>query len=77
VEARLEGVAVEMVVRFGDPTAEILHEAEAFGADLIVLATTGRSALGRTMFGSVAEAVFRKAQVPVLLFHPGARGLAA
>jgi nucleotide-binding universal stress UspA family protein len=77
VAARLEGVPVEAAVRFGDPTAEILHEAEAFEADLIVLATAGRSALGRTVFGSVAESVFRKAQAAVLLFHPGARSVAA
>lgn len=77
VEARLDGIPVEVSVRFGDPVEEILREAEAFDADLIALTTEGRSALGRAVFGSVAEAVFRKAPAPVLLFHPGAHGLGA
>ena len=32
----LDGVPVEFVVRFGDPVREILDEADAFGADLVV-----------------------------------------
>lgn len=35
IEAKLDGVPVECVVRFGDPVEEILREADAFGADLI------------------------------------------
>lgn len=77
VEARLDGVPVEVAIRFGDPVEEILHEVDAFGADLVALTTEGRSALGRAVFGSVAEAVFRKAQAPVLLYHPGPRGPAS
>lgn len=74
VEAQLDGIPVECVVRFGDPVREILVEAEAFGADLIALTTTCRSGLSRTVLGSVAEQLFRKANVPVLLFRqPAAR----
>ena len=65
-EAQLEGVPVESVVRFGDPVEEIVCEAEAFGADLIALATSRRSWLRRVL-GSVADKVFRKAGVPVIL----------
>ena len=36
VEAELEGIPVERVVRFGEPSEEIRLEAEAFNADLIV-----------------------------------------
>jgi nucleotide-binding universal stress UspA family protein len=71
--ARLEGVAVERVVRFGEPAEEILREAGAFGADLIAVSTAGRSGISRVALGSVAEAVFRKASVAVVLFHPGRR----
>ena len=40
VEMQLDGAGdVECVVRFGDPVAEILQEAEAFGADLIAVTT--------------------------------------
>jgi len=76
VEAWLDGIPVEVAVRFGDPVEEILREATTFEADLVALTTTGRSALGRAVFGSVAESVFRKAPLPVLLLHPGARGVA-
>lgn len=58
-------------VRFGDPVAEILREAEEFGADLIAVTTEGRSAVGRTVLGSVAEQVVRKADTPVVLMRPG------
>lgn len=65
-------VAVESVVRFGDPVAEILAEAEAFDADLIVVGTAGRSGIGRVLLGSVAERVFAKATAPVMLVRPTA-----
>jgi nucleotide-binding universal stress UspA family protein len=71
VEARLDGVPVECDVRFGEPLAEILREVEAFGADLIAVTTAGRSGIGRVALGSVAEQVFRNAEVPVVLFHSG------
>ena len=74
VEVQLEGIPVECVVRFGDPVQEILLEAEAFGADLIAVATAGRSGVGRTVLGSVAEQVFRKSRLPVVLYHPGLWG---
>jgi nucleotide-binding universal stress UspA family protein len=76
VEIQFVDVPVECVVRFGDDVAEILLEAEAFGADLIAVSTAGRSAVGRAVLGSVAEQVFRRAEVPVVLFRgdgPGAR----
>jgi nucleotide-binding universal stress UspA family protein len=63
---------VESVVRFGDPVAQILDEAEAWGADLIVVGTAGRSGIGRVLLGSVAERVFAKATVPVMLLRPTA-----
>lgn len=69
VELHLDGVPVESVVRFGDPVAEILQEAEAFGADLIAVTTAGRGGLRRMALGSVADQVFRKAEVAVLLYH--------
>jgi nucleotide-binding universal stress UspA family protein len=70
LEVHFDGVAVESVVRFGDPVAEILDEAEVFGADLIVVGTAGRSGIGRVLLGSVAERVFAKAAVPVMLLRP-------
>ncbi len=75
-ELQFDGAGdVECVVRFGDPVAEILHEAEAFGADLIAVTTEGRSAVGRTVLGGVAEQVVRKANAQVMLIRPGRLGL--
>jgi len=70
VAARLS-VPAECVVRFGDDADEILREAEAYGADLVAVTTAGKSGLKRLVMGSVAEQVFRRARVPVLLYHPG------
>jgi nucleotide-binding universal stress UspA family protein len=39
-------------------------------ADLVVMSTHGRGGLGRTIFGSVADQLMRRAEVPVLLVPP-------
>jgi nucleotide-binding universal stress UspA family protein len=70
VEARLDTVPVESVVRFGDPVEEILTEAEAFNADLIVLTTGERGWLKRAAGRGVSDQVLRKAAVPVVLVRP-------
>jgi len=76
VATRLGTIPIESCVRFGDPLDEILKEADAFDADLIAVTTAGRSGLGRTVLGSVAERVFRKAETPVLLYRPSLADLA-
>jgi len=50
----------------GDPAAEIMRLAKEESADLIVMATAGRSGLRRILMGSVAEAIVRAAPCPVL-----------
>jgi len=69
IAALLQGIPVERVVRFGDPAQEILIEAEAFGADVIALATSIRSPLRWTLSRSSAARIFRKSKVPVLLLR--------
>jgi nucleotide-binding universal stress UspA family protein len=71
VEVAFDGVPVECAVRFGDPVTQILEEAEAWSANLIALATRGRSAIGRALLGSVGEQVFRKASTAVTLYRAG------
>lgn len=61
------GFRVLTIVRVGDPAAEILAAARECEADLIAMTTHGRGALGRLLFGSVAEAVLRRALVPVFI----------
>jgi nucleotide-binding universal stress UspA family protein len=68
--ARLDGAAVDHVVRFGDPVREILAEAERFDADTIVVKTGTRSSVKRAVLGSVAETLLRRARVGVLLYRP-------
>jgi nucleotide-binding universal stress UspA family protein len=52
------------------PATALLAAAGSVGAQLIVMATHGRTGLSRAMLGSVAEAVVREATVPVLLVSP-------
>lgn len=68
---RLAGFPVEFRVRFGEPAEEILGEARESGADLIAMATHGRTGVARLVLGSVAEAVLRRSAVPVLLVRHG------
>ena len=65
------------MVRRGEPTAEILAGARAADADLIAMTTHGRSGLGRLLFGSVAEAVLRQADIPVFLMRQSEAQVAA
>lgn len=48
------------------PADGICHYAEHVDADMIVVATHGRTGLGRFFIGSVAEEVVRRASCPVL-----------
>jgi nucleotide-binding universal stress UspA family protein len=66
---RAKGVRVKTTVRRGEPAKEILAGAREAGADLIAMTTHGRTGLGRVLFGSVAEAVLRHADVPVLMIR--------
>jgi len=49
----------------------IVEEAENINADLIVMATHGRTGLGHVLVGSVTEHVLRRATCPVLSLRKG------
>ncbi len=66
---RSRGVDTSWAIRRGRPADEILDAARESGADLIAMATHGRTGLGRLLFGSVAEAVLRHAPVPVFMIR--------
>lgn len=51
----------------GSSTSVVLDEAQAFGAELIVLAASGRSRAARFFLGSTADRVIREAPCPVLV----------
>lgn len=50
----------------GDPADRLCRAAGREGADLVVTATHGRSGPSRLVLGSVAEAVIRRAECPVM-----------
>ena len=62
-----EGLDVEVVVRIGRDTTEILDFAEESGVDLIVMGRQGQSEMKTVFFGNVTEKVVRKAGCPVLV----------
>jgi nucleotide-binding universal stress UspA family protein/predicted transcriptional regulator len=66
---------VQTAVRTGQPAAEILAATREADASLIILSTHGRTGARRWLLGSVADAVVRGADTPVLLVS--ARALAA
>jgi nucleotide-binding universal stress UspA family protein len=66
---RAHGVEVDLKVAAGIPAEVLLDVANDNGADLIVMTTHGRSGLDRWMFGSVADAVVRHGELPVLVIR--------
>ncbi|MDO8673221.1 MAG: universal stress protein [Dehalococcoidia bacterium] len=65
---REKGVnVVKQEVKVGNAAELIIDEAEAVGADLIIMASHGRSGIKRWFFGSVAERVLRHSTAPILL----------
>jgi len=62
-----KGLQADVKIVSGVPTDAIIKHAHEWFADLIIMGSHGRSGLIRLMMGSVAEAVFRSAAVPVLL----------
>lgn len=58
---------VSIIVARGEPEAEIVRQAQAWNADLIVLKGHGTTGLSRVFLGRTAERVVRFATVPVLV----------
>lgn len=73
VAARLKerGYEVTTEVRVGLVADQIEAVADAREVDLVVMATHGRSGVGRLIFGSVAERALRQSPAPLMLVHPG------
>jgi len=58
-----------MIVRTGDPAAELDRLAGEIGAGLIVLGAQGKNAVQSFLLGSVAEALALKSGFPILVFN--------
>jgi universal stress protein A len=64
------GLDIEELIVHGDAASEIVRVAKERNVDLIVIASHGRTGIGRILFGSTAEAVVRHAACPVLVVKP-------
>jgi nucleotide-binding universal stress UspA family protein len=67
---RDEGVEVSFLVWTGDPGDEIVEAARSERADMVLVGSHGRGAVGRFFLGSVSEHVVRHAPCPVLVVRP-------
>jgi universal stress protein A len=61
-----QGAKVQTLLKSGSPAQVIADTAKRIKADLIVMATHGRTGLAHVLLGSVAERVVRLATCPVL-----------
>lgn len=67
---REAGIAVSFLVWEGDPGDMIVSAAGAEHADMVIVGSHGRGAMGRLLLGSVSEHVVRHAPCPVLVVRP-------
>ena len=71
-QEHLQGVRYEVVTaRNGDSARAILETEKQTEADLVVMATHGRTGIAHLILGSVAEKVVRESKRPVLTTHRG------
>jgi len=65
--AREVGVALESLVIYGDPAEELIHIAREKSCDVIVIGSSGKGAVKRTLLGSVSTKVALQAQCSVYI----------
>ena len=65
-----KGIEAKAEVVSGVVTDELISYAEKNGVDLVVIATHGRSGIGRWLMGSTAERILKTSKVPVLMVRP-------
>jgi nucleotide-binding universal stress UspA family protein len=58
---------IQLLVKIGDSTEEILSTANEIGADLIVMGTHSKKWLEKMLVGSTAENVLQKTKIPLML----------
>jgi len=73
----LSGAKYEILTKIGEIAKSVLDVAHEIRADLIVMATHGRTGIPHFFLGSVAEKVVREALCPVLTVRPTVKEKAA
>lgn len=78
VEKKLQGggLKVESTLVMGSPAHQLIQLADELNAACIVVGTQGLSGMARLLLGSVAEAVIRKSDRPVIVVGPHAAAMA-
>jgi universal stress protein A len=71
-DLKKKGRRVRTVLKAGSPAQVIIATAKRARAELIIMATHGRTGLAHMLMGSVAEKVVRGARCPVLTVRHGA-----
>ena len=71
IQSGVRALEARAEVAVGHPAEEILRYADENDIDLILMATHGRSGVGRWAMGSVADKVLRASIVPVWLVRAG------
>ena len=61
---------IDSVAREGAPAWEIIDDADEWGADLVVVGSHGRSAIGRLLLGSVSKRIATDAKSSVRIARP-------
>jgi nucleotide-binding universal stress UspA family protein len=64
------GLRVSVDVRLGEAAPGVIVAAVDRAADVVVMASHGRTGIPRAVFGSVTGAVVREGSTPVLVVHP-------
>src|ERR1043166_4206476 len=66
---RADGLQVETVLGTGDPATEIVELAGRIGCDLIAMTTHGHRFISDLLYGSTADPVRHRVDIPVLLLR--------
>jgi universal stress protein A len=66
-ESQLRGIDHQVLLRYGNPAEQIIAAESELSAELVVMATHGRTGISHLFFGSVAEKVMRESVCPILI----------
>jgi nucleotide-binding universal stress UspA family protein len=66
---REKNIEVQTKVNYGPVVSTIMAVADEHNADLIALASHGRTGLARVFFGSVASGILNRAERPLLVIR--------
>ena len=67
IKNNLEDESIEISVKIGDASTEILANAIEINADLIVIGTHSKPWLEKVLVGSVSENILRDSKIPLLI----------